>query len=385
MLDLFLLAWRDFVHDPKRLALWVMGTVFAVVLVSLECGFLNGLLDTQTRLARRFSGDLLITSSSKSHSLFTRPTDRRRVLRAAADPDVVEVALVYETTSLGWWRDRVSGRLHTIRILGVHPSHRVFADPELARSQRLLYRDDVLLLDRKARKRFHKHRGEVEVNDRRLHVAGHFSLGPDVQGAGTMIVSAQLLARIDRSMTPRERLDRPELALVHLRPGADREVVRRRLSAQLHPTVMVQRPEDYVERIRRFWAVATPIGVVFTIGAVLGVVVGVLVCYQLFSSAIADRRGELATLRAIGMRPAALQWVLLQQAIWLGLIGGALGLGLSSLMYSGVTQVAALEMELLSRTDRVVTIMVLAQLMTCGATLAASRELLTIDPAEVFG
>ena len=35
------LAWRDFVHDPRRLTFWVLGMTFAVVMILIEVGFLN--------------------------------------------------------------------------------------------------------------------------------------------------------------------------------------------------------------------------------------------------------------------------------------------------------------------------------------------------------
>ena len=49
-----------------------------------------------------------------------------------------------------------------------------------------------------------------------------------------------------------------------------------------------------------FWHHVAPIGTVFSIGVVMGFIVGLAICYQVLFSDISERLAEFATLKAMG-------------------------------------------------------------------------------------
>ena len=49
-----------------------------------------------------------------------------------------------------------------------------------------------------------------------------------------------------------------------------------------------------------FWDHVAPIGTVFSIGVVMGFIVGLAICYQVLFSDISERLAEFATLKAMG-------------------------------------------------------------------------------------
>src|SRR5207237_39906 len=74
-------------------------------------------------------------------------------------------------------------------------------------------------------------------------------------------------------------------------------------------------------RERTYWQNSTPIGYVFTLGLVMGLIVGVVICYQVLATDVADHLPEFATLKAMGYGDAYLAGVVLKQALWLAVVG----------------------------------------------------------------
>ncbi|HEX4611807.1 MAG TPA: hypothetical protein VH092_26665, partial [Urbifossiella sp.] len=54
------LAWRNLAHDPVRFALFASGIGFAVVLMGVQLGIMNAMLDGNTLLLRSIDADLVL-------------------------------------------------------------------------------------------------------------------------------------------------------------------------------------------------------------------------------------------------------------------------------------------------------------------------------------
>ncbi len=67
MLTLVPLAWRNLTHDKRRFAVSVMGIGFAVLLMFVELGFWNAMLDAAVSLLAQCKGDLVIVSKAYLH------------------------------------------------------------------------------------------------------------------------------------------------------------------------------------------------------------------------------------------------------------------------------------------------------------------------------
>ncbi len=59
------LAWKNLMHDRRRLATAVAGIGFAVLLMFVQVGFQNALYDSQVRLVDALRGDLFIVSRDR--------------------------------------------------------------------------------------------------------------------------------------------------------------------------------------------------------------------------------------------------------------------------------------------------------------------------------
>ena len=120
-----------------------------------------------------------------------------------------------------------------------------------------------------------------------------------------------------------------DLGVVRLQPGAEREQVQARLAGAVRGGGRRGRADPQttiVAREKAFWWTNTPIGFAFGAGVVLGFVVGMVICYQILASDVADHLPEYATLKAIGYPNRYLSLVVLQEALILAAAGFAPGM-----------------------------------------------------------
>ena len=112
------------------------------------------------------------------------------------------------------------------------------------------------------------------------------------------------------------------VGVLRVRPGrGPRPGSRRRFSRPCRPTCRCSPGSEFIAKERDFWDQVAPIGTVFSIGVVMGFIVGCVICYQVLFSDISDRLGEFATLKAMGYSNLRLFRVVVMQAVYLGLLG----------------------------------------------------------------
>ena len=108
------------------------------------------------------------------------------------------------------------------------------------------------------------------------------------------------------------------------------EVIKARLDADPRMTVDVKRErtfyEDQSQALSNFIRyLGLTLSIIFSIGAMIGAMITMY-------AAVANRVGEIGTLRALGFRRSAVLGAFLFEAVLLGLIGGIVGVGLASFM-----------------------------------------------------
>jgi len=393
------LAWLNLVHDKRRLAVSAAGVSFAVVLMAMELGFRFALLDSMVELIRRLDTDLVIISRAKD-TLVSRVPFNRRILEDALTFGAVEEAcpLYIETTSSvlrnpdtdGGGPGRGRAGRHTtarrIRVLAFDPADHVFLIRDVEDKAAELGAPGTALYDEKSNRAY----GRIgpglrtDLARRPVRVIGTFRLGTDLVNDGNLIMSDRNFLRY----FPDRRLRAPDLrsvevGLLRLSRGADPRRVRATLQDELGPRgVRVLTKDEFLAREREFWDVRTPIGTVFSIGALLGLVVGAVICYQILSSDIADHLSEYATLKAMGRPNAFLVGVVIAEALILSVVGFVPGIAISGVLYRGLAGYTGLLMDL--SPPRAALVLALTVVMCLLSGLFAIRRLLSADPAGLF-
>jgi putative ABC transport system permease protein len=372
----------------------------------MQYGFRNALLDSSALLIERFNADLVLVSGRGKTVATNESFSRRQLVRAEGVPGVRSVVPLYIESNLSVLRntspelqDRWPGR--SVRVIGLDPDDEPLLIPELnpvpgrpgwlasalnEPSTALYDRHSMPDRTRPANSLFGPLEPglETELASRRVRLIDGFDLGIDFNSEGTLIVSRETFANLLRlPYYPGDPLDQIQIGLVRTEPGAPLADVQRQLLGTLADSdVEVLTKGELLEREKDYWRDETPIGFVFGLGVAIGFLVGIVICYQILSSDVADHLAEYATLRAIGYPGRYLNLVVLQEGLLLALGGFLPGLALSAVMYWYLQDVTGLPLRLTAW--RAGYVFVLTVAMCSVSAWLALRKAREADPAEVF-
>jgi len=397
------LAWANLTHDRVRFALFVLGVVFAVVLMFIQLGFRGALLDSQSLFHEKLNADLVLVSPNRQALAMPETISRRRLEQASAVAGVAEVTPVFVSNGLGVLRHTASDTAERkpsrgIRVIGIDPDSHALTMPELqpgAREAELLKIPGNALFDRNSvgfpnDTEFGPYvpGTTTELSGSRITFVGTVPFGPDFTSDGAMVVSSETFADLlRRPYAFGAPLADVDLGLVRLAPGADRAAVQAELQATLArgtetPDVDVMTVQELMRREQGFWLNNTPIGFAFGFGMFMGFAVGLVICYQILSGDVADHLGEYATMKALGYSNFHLAKVVIQESLILAVAGYVAGLIVSCGLYLVLAQVSGLPMNL--TVERCLWLFLATVLMCVVSGLIAMVRLVRTDPAGVF-
>ena len=399
------LAWRNLAHDKVRFALFASGIGFAVVLMGVQYGIMNAMLDSNTALVRKMKCELVLVNPNRAALMFPAGVSRHRVEQVRGVGGVRAVSpvyLEYQKAELRHTASEPGRRTNTrrIRVIGVDPAADLLDLPEVSAAEwHALDTPGTALYDRKSRPHPDQanHPGEsvfgklepgtrTELVGRDVTLVGGFELGFDFSCDGSVVVSDRTFAawvREPRTPPGTNPLAEADLVAIKLQPGADPLAVQAALRAKFADgDVLVLTRDELVSREKAFWWTNTPIGFAFGAGVLLGFVVGMVICYQILASEVADHLPEYATLKALGYTNRYLSWVVLQEALILAAAGFVPGMAVTYGTYLLLTEITGLPM--LLTPGRFALILGLTVVMCVASGLLAVRKVKKVDPADVF-
>jgi len=380
-------------HDLRRLAIAIAGVGFAALLMFVQLGFWNSLLDSTVEVIHVMNGEVIIVSKSKYAMPAVERFDLRRLQTAKGVDGVVTAHPVYlegwesllrRTTSIA-----SEGKAHRIRVVAYRIDDNVLSIEGLEQHKNALRRPQTAIVDHLSHRKFsfpvgsglNKYRGELA--DRRIDLAGRFTLGVDFITDGNLIMTPSNFAKYFPNRAfgahPLSQVDVGVVTIVDGRTPID---VKNSLRLALPDDVDVFTKEEFIAREKHFWRTQAPVGYIFLVGMYVGFVVGVIICYQIIHADVSDHMPEFATLKAMGYRNGYFFHVILCQSLYLSLFGFVPGLAVSYLVYQGLGQWTGLIMTLKPSSLLLVLLTTIGMCSISG--LLAVRKLLTADPASLF-
>ncbi len=377
-------GWLQLTHNRGRLAAALAGVAFADILVFMQLGFLGALVGSIRIPYDQLNADVLVVSSDMNTLADASPVPRQRMHAALADPDVVDATAVL-FGRVDW--KQADGTVRTLDVFGIDPAAGAFRTPAIIDAAPLLMSGDLALIDRRTRNapkdlfaaidagRPHP----IELKSRTVTVAGTFALGGGFAADGYLMVSDQTFLRL----FPQRSAGAPTLILLRLAAGADPAVVVARLRTVLPPgDTAVRTIDQAVARDQAFQTTQKPVGAVFGFGIVIGILVGIIIVYQVLSTDVADHIREYATFKAIGYRQRFFLGVVFEEAFILALLGFLPGLVLSLTFYAIVGAATGLPVHM---TPERLALVLAGTLVMCAISGAvATRRLARADPADLF-
>lgn len=379
------LAWRQLRAERARLFSAIAGVTFACVLVFMQLGFRAALFDSATRLLAAMRAELFLMHPMTTASFRPEPFPRARAWQTLALPEVAQAVPVYLAQAT--WRNPADGSRRAIQMIGFDMEARAMAFEGLdAALIDALKRPDTVGFDTRSRPEFgpvaaifaRGGRFEVQLGNRQVEVAGLVAIGASFGADGNAIANEVNFRRI----VPERRASNTDLVALRLVPGADVAAVQRELKRLLPPDVAVLTHPELVAWERAYWENATPIGFIFAFGSVMGLIVGMVIVYQILFSDIANHLREYATLKAMGYSNLHLARVVMGAALILAVFGFLPGAAASSALYGLVGGATFLPLGMTAERGLAVFAMIFGMCAVAG--LLAMRKLRDADPADMF-
>jgi len=381
------LSLKILIHTPGRLAVSLAGILLAVVLMFSQTGFRYAMFDSQAQIIHEFDGDLFILSKAK-HIIYDPDSfASRRIYQALAVPGVRAVYPLYIESGASIWRNPNpdSRKLRPIRVLAFNPDDDVFKFPEVAACADALRMPNTVLFDEKSRDYYGNPQAgtQTELARQKVTVVGTFRLGTDFFTDGNVIMSDRNFEKLfpDR-FSRKPHLDKVAIGVVKLDPTYNPTTVKRALRAALPEDVNILTKQELVDQETDYWNDNTAIGKIFMLGMVVAVVVGIIICYQILYTNVNNYLPQFATLKAIGFSDSYLVGVVLQQAVFLSVLGFMPALLAAEVLFRIVSYLTGLLMFLTPPRTAQVLLLTVAMCLISGT--IAIRRILTADPAEVF-
>jgi putative ABC transport system permease protein len=377
------LAWRQLRAERARLLSAIAGVLFACVLVFMQLGFRSALFDSATAMLSAMRAELFLMHPLTTASFRPEPLPRVRAYQTLADPDVVQAVPIYLAQAT--WRNPVDGDRRAIQLIGLDTGARAVDFTGLGPLVEALQRPDTIAFDLRSRPEFGPVADlfgrtgpfDVQVGNRQMTIAGLVEIGPSFGADGNLVLSETNFMRVVE-----RKPSNTDLVALRLTPGADPLAVQARLRALLPADVAVMTYAELVAHERGYWENATPIGFIFAFGSLMGLIVGMVIVYQILFSDIARHLGEYATLKAMGYANGYLARVVMGEAAILAVLGFLPGLALSILLYDFVGGATFLPLAMDGERAALVFALIFAMCTVAG--LLAMRKLRDANPADMF-
>ncbi|MDJ0531426.1 MAG: ABC transporter permease DevC [Xenococcaceae cyanobacterium MO_207.B15] len=378
------LGWLQLKHDKFRLLTALSGIAFADILIFMQLGFMNALYTTNTQYPRKIKGDVIVTSTQATNFNETYTFPRRRLYQAMDVPGVESAEPIY-IGSISW-RNPQNREKTSMMVIGFNPDRPAFDLPEVNSQLDKVKIPDTVLFDQASRGEYEEvisqiEQGQIittEIERNTVTIGGLFEVGASFADDGALITSDHNFMRL----FPRKQPAMVSIGVIDLEEGTDPEQIRTYLNNYLPDDVKAYTYQEYVDSELRYIQSSTAIGFVFTLGTMMGFIVGIVIVYQVLSTDVNDHMAEYATFKAMGYKNSYLLGVVFEEALILSIIGFIPSVAIAAGLYQLTAMATALPIFL--PLSRAVTVLILTIIM-CGISGAiATRKLQSADPADIF-
>lgn len=377
------LAWRQLTHERAKLIAAVLGVLFACVLVFMQLGFRDSLITSAGSAPLKMRADLFLVHKQTEALWRTVPFERSELMRAKGHPAVETVYPLY--MGLGQFKNMVTHTKRTLMVYGADPDAHMIESKTLQEYAPRLRLPDHIMFDVASRPEFGpvkdllaKGQNVTEINDHKVTISGTFRMGTSFAADGNAVTSDTNFMRI----FPSHNLSKVDVGFIRLKPGSNITQVQNDLRQKLNETVHVFTFPQLVKFEQDYWNNNAPIGLIFGFGVIMGLVVGMVIVYQILFTDITNHLNEYATLKAMGYRHSYLVVVVFASALLLALLGFIPGFLISLKLYAMMEK--AIYIPFPMPLSKILTVLGFIVGMCSFAGLLAIRKLRAANPADLF-
>jgi len=377
------IGWLQLTHNRNRFLSALAGVSFANVLVFVQLGIAGSMTTATLQPYEFFNADIMISAEDANSLTEGGNVARQWLFQALADPSVTDGTPLY-VANLTWEMD---GGQTILQTFGVDPKAVDFIGPSVAQKLTSLTLLNSAILDRKTRD---LDREEVslirphspvtfESEGNTITLFDTFSGGGGFNADGYAFVSDQTFL----NLFAKRSSGAPDHILLHVTRGADTDVVVSRLrDAIADKTLRIRSYDAARDEDLRYQKTQRPTGLIFGFGVLIGILVGIVIVYQVLSTDVASHLREYATFKAMGYGQGFFLGIVFEEAMILAIFGFVPGVIVATGMLTFMNNMTGLPIEMTVNTAIMVFFGTLAACALSGA--IATRRLANADPAELF-
>ncbi|MGA9333347.1 MAG: ABC transporter permease [Rudaea sp.] len=308
--------WRKFL--PAALAV-----AFSGLLLLMQAALMFGIFDSASVYVSKSAADLWAGYPGTQTIELGRPIPRDTEMSLLMDPAVQRVE-PFDWLD-GNWRGPVELGSVSVFISGIDPAPQglMFADAIPANLRELLNAPDSVIVDRADLPKLGLVvGGSATLNGHRVKIVATCT-GLRALGGVNIVTSLATARRLNADSSDRDKV---AYYVAKLRPDANPEQVRDRIEkAWPQHRFTVWTRKEFAHTAATYWMFETGAGLGFVFFTFIVFLVGTVITSQTLVAAVASHVREYAMLNALGAGRGALRRVVLEQALWVGSFGVALG------------------------------------------------------------
>ncbi|MBV9385850.1 MAG: ABC transporter permease [Chroococcidiopsidaceae cyanobacterium CP_BM_ER_R8_30] len=415
------LARKNLLEDIPRFLVAQAGIMFAVSLVTIQTGIFNGFTRSTTKIIDNSDADIWVASKSLVHLELTLPIPYSDVTRAQGVPGVQRAEAL--SVKGGVWRGK-GDQITLVRIIGFDPNGQLFIPQNIVQgSVSALKAPYSVIVDTTNLNSLNvKGVGDtgkfgsisariVGLTHGNRSIASNPFIFTSLENANAYSSAGQTASVICKLPTgsqqfectnsyasvdgitssptnqpaaapkPLSATDQISFILIRAQPGQNLQVLKQRLEAALPDTQAFTRKE-LAEKTETFWQQRTGIGFVLGLGAAVGIIVGVIIVGQILYSSVSDHLKEFGTLKAMGASDLVIYGVIVEQALWMAVLGYVPGIFLC--LGLGAWTSATQGILVLITPVTAIAVLGVTVSMCVGSAVFAIQKVTRLDPAIVF-
>lgn len=408
------IARKHLLEDIPRFLVAQAGIMFAVSLVTIQAGIFTGFIRSTTQLINNSSADIWLGSRSLVHTELTLPLPLANLSQAREVEGVARAeALIVKS---GIWRDR-AGEIAVVRLIGFDIDGKLFIPQNIVQgSLSNLKAPYTAIVDSTNLQSLNVSKvGDVAqistlpvelvgLTQGNRSIASNPFIFTNLENANAYANSGQIATLTCKLPSGSQDLEctntftKPDtnspaapknltsadtitFILIQAQPGQDLKVLQQRLESAIPDTRAFTR-EELTQITQQFWQQRTGIGFILGLGAGVGVIVGGIIVGQILYSSVSDRLQEYGTLKAMGASDRIIYGAIVEQAIWMAVLGYFPGMALCWAV--GIWTYATQGIVILITPTIAIAVFGITVFMCIGSAIFAIQKVMRLDPATVF-
>ena len=368
-------ARRNLFNDKTRLAITLVGIMFAVVLMTAQIGAYMAFVSNASQLIDNSPADIWITAKNTVNVDSAKPFSENKINKVRETRGVLWIEKIAQTWGLMKLK---SGGTESVQIIGFDTESGVGGPWRMKEGNiKDVKVGNSIIIDESSLRRLGVKLGDkVEIFDKQTEIVG---ISQGVRSFTTYPIaftSYKTAKKFSRIMD----YDQTTFVLVKLEHGVNANEVVEKLREKMSG-VDVYTKEQFSRKTRMYWSIQTGMGLGVGITVLLGFIVGTVVVGQTIYSSTMEHIREFGTLKAIGATNLDIYKIILQQAIINASIGYALGLLFTLLtknLYERLGVVLILTPKLL------ISMFFITSIMCIISSFISIQKAAKVDPVIVF-